>query len=139
MQKDSLKQQLIIDEDLKLKPYRDSVGKLTIGVGRNLDDVGLTREEALQLLDNDIQRAYSELTNALPWTQKLDDARQNVLLNMTFNLGIGRLLGFKKTLEFVRLGEFEEAAVEMLDSTWARQVGARATRLADVMRSGVLQ
>jgi len=139
MNKQLLIKQLKIDEGICLKPYRDSVGKLTIGVGRNLDDVGITEQEAEILLDNDIRNAYADLTDACRWVQKLDDARQNVLLNMTFNLGITRLLGFRNTLAFVQAGQYEKAANEMLESLWARQVGLRAQRLAQIMRTGVLE
>lgn len=138
MNRDALIQQLLSDEGLKLKPYRDSVGKLTIGVGRNLDDVGLTQDEAMYLLANDLRRVYSQITGALPWFLKLNDARQNVLLNMAFNLGLTKFLEFKNTLGCVFRGEYDQAADAMLQSKWARQVGDRAVRLSHVMRTGEL-
>lgn len=119
-----------------LRPYKDSVGKLTIGVGRNLDDVGISRSEALTLLENDIARACKDLDTNLPWWRQLSDTRQQVLADMCFNLGIRRLQGFRKALEAMRAGAWYEAADQMLDSTWASQVGSRAIRLADMMRSG---
>lgn len=133
----SLFDQLIRHEGLRERPYRDTVGKLTIGVGRNLDDVGIAREEALILLANDVLRADAALRRALPWVETLDQPRQNVLINMTFNMGIKRLLGFKDTLKAVEEGRWDDAARGMLASKWASQVGARATELAEQMRTGI--
>jgi len=131
-----LREQLIRHEDLRLKPYRDSVGKLSIGVGRNLDDVGISREEALLLLDNDILRAQTAVIRELPWAVELDSARFEVLINMAFNMGIGGLLGFRKFLAELQDRHFEAAAKEMLDSRWAEQVGRRAEELAQIVRTG---
>ena len=136
MKLDSLISQLISDEGIRLKPYRDSLGVLSIGIGRNLDDVGITQDEAMLLLQNDIRKAYADLTTALPWVQTLDDVRQNVLIAMTFNMGIGGLLKFKNTLGMIQRHEYNQAASAMLQSLWATQVGARAKRLADQMRTG---
>jgi len=132
----NLAEQLVRDEGLALKPYTDTVGKLTIGVGRNLTDVGISKQEALDLLSADIARVQTDLARALVWTLKLDTVRRAVLLNMTFNMGIGGLLGFVRFLDRVRAGDYEQAAVEMLDSKWAGQVGDRAKRLAQQMQSG---
>lgn len=133
---DHLREQLIRHEDLRLKPYRDSVGKLTIGCGRNLDDVGISREEALLLLDNDILRAQTGVIRELPWAVELDRPRFEVLVNMAFNLGIGGLLGFTQFLAALRQGHLARAATEMLDSRWAEQVGKRAEELAEIVRTG---
>ena len=132
----ALKEELIRDEGLRLKPYRDTVGKLTIGVGRNLDDVGITKDEAMHLLECDIRRVKDDLDHALSWWRGLDDMRQRVLVNMAFNLGITRLMGFKNTLAAMRAGNYVDAAKGMLDSKWADQVGERATRLAAMMVEG---
>ena len=83
--------QLIRHEGLKLRLYRDTVGKATIGVGRNLDDVGIDRDEALQLLANDILRADAALRRACPWVEQLDQPRWNVLINMTLDRKSTRL------------------------------------------------
>jgi lysozyme len=131
--------QLIRDEGIRLKPYRDSFGKLTIGVGRNLDDVGITKDEAVFLLHNDIRAAEDAVFKALSWTVNIDPIRRAVLVNMAFNMGIGGLLAFKHTLELVKLGKYEEASDEMLNSHWAEQVGARAARLSVQMRTGEWQ
>jgi lysozyme len=130
------KARLKLHEGLRLKPYKDTVGKLTIGYGRNLTDRGLTEVEAEFLLDNDIKGHSEELVKALPWLVDLDPARQAVLVDMAFNLGVPGLLKFKNTLRAVREGRFEDAAKGMLASKWARQVKGRAVRLAQVMKTG---
>lgn len=136
MNKISLAKQLTIDEGKKSKPYKDTVGKLTIGVGRNLDDVGLSDDEIQYLLDNDINRVIGDLDVALPWWSALSEERQQVLANMCFNLGITRLLAFKNTLEAMEEGRYDAAANGMMASLWYRQVGARAMRLVERMRRG---
>lgn len=125
-----LAQDLIRDEGLRLKPYRCTAGKLTIGVGRNLDDRGLTEQEALMLLDNDIKAFWGQLVTSLPWVMQAPEAVQEVLTNMCFNLGLAGLLGFRQTLALLQAGRYADAAAEMLRSKWAGQVGARAERLA---------
>lgn len=127
-------QQLIDHEGLRLKPYRDTVGKLTIGVGRNLDDVGITESEARTLLENDISTVCRELDRALPWWRDLSEPRQRALADMAFNLGTPRLLGFKRMIAALERKDYEEAANEMLLSQWADQVKSRAVRLAAAMR-----
>lgn len=135
---DILRDMLRGHEGLRLKPYLDSEGKLTIGIGRNLDDVGITEDEAYILLDHDIKRTKVDLFKALPWAYNLDEARQAVLLNMAFNMGVEGLLHFKQTLAAVESGEWKFAAAYMLDSKWAKQVGNRAVYLAKVMETGEL-
>lgn len=136
MNLDAMRSELIRDEAMKLKPYRDSVGKLSIGVGRNLDDVGISQIEAAQMLDSDIRRTADALDKALPWWRGLDEVRQRVLLNMAFNMGVAGLLGFKHTLADVQAGNYDFAAAGMLASKWAGQVGDRAQRLANMMMKG---
>lgn len=127
---------LILHEDEKLKVYKCTAGKNTIGVGRNLDDVGISKEESRFLLANDIKRVKTELAKALPWTEKLDPVRLAVLLDMCFNLGLGGLLKFKNTLAYFQAGDFQKAADNMLLSLWAKQVKSRAVRLAEMTRTG---
>ena len=136
---DELVKQLHRDEGLRLKPYRDSVGKLTIGYGRNLDDVGITPEEADYLLEGDIQHAQWTLKQNLPWAEGLDDARLGVLTNMAFNMGMAGLLQFRKMLAACESGDYATAAREMESSAWSTQVGARAHRLSLQMSSGIWQ
>jgi len=134
--RDIARAQLRIDEAVRAKPYRDSVGKLTIGVGRNLDDVGLRPDEISLLLENDIASAERDCESLFASFDTLSDNRKAVLVNMAFNLGYNRLAGFKKFLAAVNASEFAEASLEMLDSAWAKQVGARAQRLSKAMREG---
>lgn len=127
------------DEGVVRHAYQDSLGWWTIGVGRLIDPRkggGLSDAEIDLLLANDVARVEAELDRRLPWWRTLDPARRRVLVNMAFNLGVGGLLGFRNTLRAVREGRWEDAAEGMLQSKWARQVGARATRLAAVMRGG---
>jgi lysozyme len=135
-----LNAQLLIDEGLRLKPYRDSVGKLTIGIGRNLDDVGISRIEALYLLENDIDRAIRDCVAAFPWYVALDPVRQTALVNLTFNMGIGNtkrgLRSFVNTLAAMGRGDYAAAADGLRRSKYARQVGARAERVAQLIETG---
>jgi lysozyme len=124
------------DEGVRLKPYTDTVGKLTIGVGRNLTDVGITDDECTTLLQNDIDKTVLALDRTLPWWRNLNPVRQRVLVNMAFNMGMVGLLTFKNTLSAMQNGSYAAAAAGMLASKWATQVGARAERLADMMRTG---
>jgi lysozyme len=124
------------DEGLRLKVYVDSVGVPTIGIGRNLRDRGLSREEAYHLLHNDLEEVSAQLDQRLPWWGRLDDVRQRVLANMCFNLGIAGLMQFERTLALTMTGKYEEAADEMLRSKWAAQVGERAVRLSEMLRHG---
>ena len=128
-------EQIKYDEGKKLKVYLCSSGIETIGYGRNLVDVGITEEEAEFLLMNDIKRVQQELRANFEWFGLISTARQGALINMCFNLGITRLLGFKKMIAALEDGDFQEAANQMLDSKWAKQVGGRAGRLSDVMRN----
>ncbi len=131
-----LQEMLIRHEGIRLKPYRDTVGKLTVGVGRNLDDVGITREEALMLLNNDIDKVRREVRRTFPWFASLNPVRQNVVLNMVFNLGLPRFRRFTKTIAAVKAKHWDEAARQMLDSRWAEQVGRRARELAEMIKTG---
>ena len=139
MNVEKLKKELIRDEGFELKPYQDSVGKLTIGVGRNLTDRGISRSEARFMLANDLFGAIEDTKKLIGmevWWQ-LSDARQRVLVNMCFNLGLSKLRGFRKMLIAIHDADYDQAAVEMLDSRWAVQVGVRAERLAEMMKRGV--
>lgn len=131
-----IREQLSRDEGVRSFPYVDTVGKTTIGVGRNLTDVGISSDEIDLLLNNDISRAEAALASSLPWTASLDDARRGALTNMVFNMGIGGVLEFTNMLAAFQSANWEAAATAMLDSRWAGQVGDRATRLAEQVRTG---
>ena len=122
-------------EGLRLKPYKCTAGKVSIGYGRNLDDMGISEVEAMVLLRHDIERCYDELS-VFSWFADLDQVRQEALVNMLFNLGLPTFLEFKKTLKFVAEGKYSQAAEEMLRSKWADQVGDRAKELAYMMDTG---
>jgi len=128
--------QLKRHEGVERKPYVDTVGKLTIGVGRNLDDVGLSDDEIEYLLSNDIKVASLELHMALPFTKLMDGVRHDALVNMVFNMGISRFKDFKKTIAYLERADYERASTEMMDSKWARQVGNRAKELSEQVRTG---
>jgi len=123
-------------EGLCLKPYRDTVGKLTIGYGRNLDDVGISEDEAIQLLDNDIKSVIYQLKQHIGWFEKLDEVRQAVLIDMAFNMGIEVFLKFEITLKNIEQSHYKQASIDMLTSKWAIQVGNRAKVLANMMDTG---
>lgn len=126
---------LIRHEGLKLEPYRCTSDKLTIGVGRNLEDCGITEEEAMYLLKNDIKKFHEELTERFYFYQYLDGARKDAMLNMAFNMGVPRLANFVNALEFMSQRKYTEAADEFLDSRWAKQVGKRAIEVAQMIRT----
>jgi lysozyme len=148
---------LIEHEGLVLTVYKDSLGIDTIGIGRNLKDRGISREE-LDYLDipnmevvyehgiseadarylalNDIAIVENELCRVHPCVEEMDSVRQLVLMDMAFNMGVPRLCKFKKMWNAVHEENFEAASLEMMDSRWARQVGGRAKKLSDAMKTG---
>ncbi len=130
----SLKDDIKRQEGLRLKPYIDSVGKLTIGYGRNLDDVGISEAEANSMLDADLRIAINEVQRLFPWLINLSESRKNVIYNMAFNMGLPTLQKFKNMIAAINCGDYITAADEMLNSKWARQVGIRADELANIMR-----
>jgi len=134
--KELVRKMLIRHEGLRLKPYRCSAGKLTIGVGRNIEDNGISEEEAYLMLENDIIEVRDSLEKKYNWFERLNEVRKAVVIDMAFNLGIPRFGAFKKTIALIESEDFEEAGKEMLRSKWAVQVGYRARELAEMMRSG---
>ncbi|MEL0100009.1 MAG: glycoside hydrolase family protein, partial [Opitutae bacterium] len=107
---------------------------LTIGIGRNLEDNGISEAEALYLLKNDIERCTEEVKNTFHWFETAPELVQRGLINMVFNLGLTRLMGFKNMLLALEEGRYSEAAEHALDSRWAEQVGDRAQRIAEQFR-----
>ena len=150
-------EKLIVAEGLRLQVYKDTLGIDTIGIGRNLEDRGISKEEldwmdypsidhvyewgiteadAVYLATNDVQIVEEELLRAHPCVEDLDAVRQLVLVDMAFNMGVPRLCKFKKMWAAVECGDYPTAAKEMLDSRWATQVKGRATKLANAMHNG---
>lgn len=129
-------EQLKRHEGFSSTAYRCPTGKITVGYGRNLDDVGVSKAEALDLLYTDVRRATRTLKLRIPVACQLDEARLAVLVNMTFNMGIGQVSKFTRMLAAIKKGDWNEASKEMLDSKWAIQVGQRAQELSLQMRTG---
>ncbi len=132
-----LLEQIKYHEGLRLKPYVCPAGKLTIGYGRNIEDCGITKYEAELLLAHDITAVESELKDKLEFWATLDPVRQAVLINMAFNMGVNGLMKFKKTLALIANGDYSSAAIEMMDSRWAKQVSKRALDLSVQMDLGI--
>lgn len=116
--------------------YRDTVGKITIGIGRNLDDVGLSDDEIDYLYANDHRRVRADLDRALPWWRWEDGVRRAALADLCFNLGIVKLLRFRATLRHWRAGEYDAAARQLQHSLWYRQVKTRGVRIVRMVRTG---
>ena len=148
---------LVVAEGLRLQVYKDTLGIDTIGIGRKLEDRGISKEEldwmdipsidhvyewgiteadAVYLATNDVQIVEEELVRAHPCVDRLDSVRQLILIDMAFNMGVPRLCKFKKMWAAVEAEDFPTAAKEMLDSRWAKQVKGRATKLANAMHNG---
>ncbi len=138
----NIREQLEADEEVVLHEYKDHLGYSTLGCGRLIDSRkggGITQEEAMYLLDNDISKRKAQVFSRLPWALQLSQARQGVLLNMAFQMGINGLLGFKNTLERIKEGNYNAAAAGMLASKWAQQTPERAARLAKQMQTDTWQ
>lgn len=129
--------QLRRHENLKLRPYLDTKGKWTIGIGRNLTDNGVSLPEAYLLCENDVDRTVVSLVTRFPdWFVTLDPPRQAALVNMTFNLGIGGFSAFHDAIAALARRDYPAASRAMLDSDWEKQVGSRAHELAAIVMSG---
>lgn len=151
LDENELVQRFVLHEGCVLTPYKCPAGYLTIGVGRNLETNPLTEEErkvcgdymhgitknaAFYLLRNDIKKVKRECEKNIPFFYKLDNERQYALLDMAFNMGIKRLLGFRRMLANMAVGNWNEAAAECLSSNYARQTGNRARRIANTIKTG---
>ena len=123
-------------EGLRRKPYLDTEGKLTVGYGRNLDDVGITRGEAGNLLDHDISKAVRSIMDdpALYWVSDQPAEVISVIIEMVFNMGLGGFRKFRKIIAALKARDYETAAAEALDSKWYNQVGERAETLAAIIK-----
>ncbi|HYM22530.1 MAG TPA: glycoside hydrolase family protein [Vicinamibacterales bacterium] len=132
-----VKVQLERDEGRRHQPYEDSRGVLTVGIGRNLRAKPFRDDEIDFMFGHDVDDAESAIAAAVPFYPELDPVRQRVLINMTFNMGARGVLQFHDMLQALSQRQYDGAAAAMLASRWASQVGARADRLASMMRSGV--
>ena len=129
-------EQLKIHEGFRSNVYTCSGGKKTVGYGRNLQDIGISEEEAEMLLKNDIYEATNQLLNAFPFMATFSDVRISAMINFTFNVGIGTVRKFSNTIEYLKNEDWEAAADEMMDSKWAEQVGDRAIQITEQIRTG---
>jgi lysozyme len=142
--------QLVEDEGLRHQVYFDTEGVATIGIGYNLESNtanlstaelgalrqhGITTERAYSVLNQELEVCENEMDKAIPWWHDLSAPRQRVLMNMCYNLGWPNLSGFHHTLAYLKAGDYEEAARQMLDSLWAKQVGSRALRLSNILKA----
>lgn len=133
---DRIAQYVQAHEGLSLKPYYCTANKLSIGIGRNLDDRGISKEEALLLFANDIRIACSDLYRVFGEDMKsFPEDVQLALVDMMFQLGLTRFCGFKKMIEYLKAGNFKEAARELMDSKYAKQVPSRAQHNRDLLLS----
>lgn len=130
-----IKEMLVRHEGLRLKPYRCTSNRLTIGVGRNLEDKGITEGEALFLLENDIIECIIDLKDIFQYFDSYKDNIKLVLIDMRFNLGSGGFRRFRRFIEAVKSNNFEQAALEMKDSKWYEQVGIRSEELYNMILS----
>ena len=137
--RDQLIQMLKVHEGVETHAYKCSENKVTIGVGRNVDKgggLGLSEDEVDYLLQNDIDRVVAELDSEYDWFSGLDSVRQDVMIDISFNLGQTRLRAFKNALAGMAKGDWRAAADEFMDSRWSKQVGNRAKELTEMIRTG---
>lgn len=157
---DEIKQRLTVHEGFRSKPYRCKANKLTIGIGRNIEDrpfteeelrlvdkdymtKGITKAQAFAILARDVMQFDFELRQNIPFYERLDDERQYALLDMVFNMGIGNskkgLLSFKNMLNYMGTGFYKQAAAECLNSKYGRELPTRAGRIARTIETGVFK
>tara|TARA_B110000285_G_C14600724_1_gene370531 strand:+ start:20 stop:430 length:411 start_codon:yes stop_codon:yes gene_type:complete len=130
-----LRETITRHEGSRLQMYQDSLGIWTIGVGHNIQEKGISPKVMELMLDEDLEEAISELKRSVSFFSKMPQQVQEALVNLSFNMGIPRLMQFKKTLALLREGDFESAADELLDSRYSEQVGRRALEIADMIRT----
>src|SRR6056300_1260087 len=126
-------------EGVKDTLYKCTADKWTIGVGRNLEDVGLSEDEIDYLLENDIKRTKELMDDYIPWHNDLDEVRQEALINFVFNVGIGTTMKFKNAMAALEAHDYDTAAAHMMDSNWAKQVGSRAIEVTQMIETGEYQ
>ena len=134
---ENLTQRIARHEGLRLHPYKCPANKLTIGYGRNLEDRGITKDEAMYLLQNDITDIKLNLVDRLPVFTKLNTIRQEVLIEMCYQIGINGVLKFRNMIKALDHNDFNKASIEMLDSRWAKQTPIRAKELSNLMKGGI--
>ena len=123
-------------EGFKDRPYRDTVGVLTIGYGWNLESDPMAREAAEIQMRMKLESLEALLLSKFDWYPNLSQTRKDVILNMCYNLGLDGFSNFRNTIWLLQNSRFAEAGEEMLKSKWAKQVGNRAIFLSDKMKAG---
>ena len=140
MNKKAVKKMLIDNEGLSLKPYHCTAGALSIAVGRNLDSRGVSEDEAMFMLENDIEVCVEELDRLCPWWTRLSENRQSVMIDLMFNLGASRLAKFVLFLRGIETADNAEvyaaAAEEFMDSQYAKQLPNRSKRNYELIKKG---
>lgn len=124
------------NEGLRVAAYQDTKGIWTIGYGRNLQAIRITEQQAGEWLEEDMLAAIRDAQQFPEYVCLIGDARENAFIEMVFNMGAKKVNEFKKMLAAIAQDDWTIAAHEMLNSEWAKEVGARATRLAQMMVSG---
>jgi lysozyme len=133
----ALGQELAEDEGERLSMYKCSEGYNTVGIGHCLDTKPISQRASRVIFEDDVQDCLSDLDRAVPWWRSLSEGRQRALANLCFNMGISRLLGFKNMLAALHKGDYKRAALECLDSRWAKQVQkSRIERILRLIREG---
>ena len=135
MDMDRLRKTIIRHEGSRLKMYQDTLGIWTIGVGHNIQEKGISPDVMALILEADIEASLADLKRNISFFSDLPEQIQEALVNLCFNMGIPRLLQFKKTLAYLRDEDFKSAANELLDSRYAAQVGQRAIEISDMIRT----
>lgn len=136
MNLDAIKSSLRNHEGESLKMYKCPAGKWTVGVGHNIEDRPISKRASNVILEDDIEVAIAELDRAFQGWRLHSDAVQDVLVELSFAMGAPRLEGFKKMWAALQVRNYKEAAKELLDSEWAREVKGRATTLAEKIKNG---
>ncbi len=135
--KAKLRHLLIVHEGYRQTIYHDSMGIPSIGIGRNLETRGVLPTEIDMMCDNDMQYFYNHLSEKFPWFLKLNDARQIALIDLCF-MGFKKFCSFVKMIAYLEQDDYDNAAIELLDSNYAKQVGKRAIDLAAIIKLGYI-
>lgn len=141
----TLNKRLIDAEGFEHKLYRDTSdrtgfegrkGKISIGIGYNIDDLGLPDDIIIELFNRKLKEAEDQLATRAPWTSMLDEPRREVLVEMVYNMGIDGVMKFQATLSALQRGKYDEAAGHLRDSLVYRQLPKRYEVLAKILETG---
>ncbi|WP_428897701.1 lysozyme [Parelusimicrobium proximum] len=130
---EEVKRRIISEEGERLKLYKCPAGKLTIGIGHNIEDNGISHAVSEMMFKEDLAEAASAAKKIFLNFAEYSEVKQYILIDMAFNMGERRLRGFKKMIAAMERYDYESVAKEMLDSKWAKQVPSRVQRLVNMM------